>query len=63
MIVLVELKNGLVAKAVWRKTGISEACQSWQWIISGLKPITGMIARTALQKKVNLSISHFTSDE
>ena len=51
------LKNELLLNKLFRNTGTSPACQSWQWITSGLKSITGKIAKAALLKKQNFSIS------
>ena len=41
----------------FKYSGIGPACQSLQWITSGLNPILGSIRKTALSKKQNLSAS------
>ena len=56
---LTRLVNGLIPNDYEGElcTGISPVCQSWQWMTSGLKPITGRDERAALQKKENFSRS------
>ena len=45
-----ERPSGVPWNMVRRKTGTSAACQSWQWITSGVQPRKFRAASAALEK-------------
>ena len=48
---------GVSWNSVRRYTGARAACQSWQWIMSGIQFMKFRAARAALEKKQNLGMS------